>query len=60
MAPEQLVSINPNRPVLKLRLSPRKRVVVAAPGGGGTPPPGGTTENNTRSMQPLGEDHQGL
>ena len=62
VAPEQLGSINPNRPILRLRLSPGKRVVVAAPGGSGTPPPGGATEtqppeegpDHGRSMQPLG------
>ena len=62
VAPEQLASINPNRPILRLKLSPRKRVVAAAPGGGGTPPPGSATETQPpaegpghgRSVQPLG------
>ena len=62
VAPEQLASINPNRPILRLKLSPRKRVVTAAPGGGGTLPPRGATEtqpsmegpSHGRSIQPLG------
>ena len=44
VAPEQLASINPNRPILRLRMSPRKRVVTAGPGGGRTPPPGSATK----------------
>ena len=39
VTPEQLASVNPNRQILRLRLSPRKRVATAAPGGGGSPPP---------------------
>ena len=62
VAPEQLASINPNRPILRLKLSPRKKVVTATPGGGGTPPPGGATETQPleegpghgRSVQPSG------
>ena len=62
VAPEQLASINPNRSILRLRLSPRKRVVAAAPGGGGTPPPRGATKTQPlkkgpghgRPVQPLG------
>ena len=40
--PQQLASVRLDRPVLQLRLMPRKRII--APGGGGTPPPmgGGT------------------
>ena len=38
VTPEQLVSVNPNRPILRLRLSPRKRVAMASPGAGGSPP----------------------
>ena len=44
VTPEQLAGVNPNRPILRLQLSPRKRVALAAPGGGGSPPPGGITE----------------
>ena len=44
VTPEQLASVNPNRPILRLQLSPRKRVAMAAPGGGGSPSLGGTTE----------------
>ena len=43
--PQQLASVRLNRPLLRLRLTPRRRVIAAAPGGGGTPPPlGGGTE----------------
>ena len=45
--PQQLASVGLNRPLLRLRLTPRRRVTTAAPGGGGTPPPpppGGGTE----------------
>ena len=44
VTPEQLSRVNPNRPILRLRLSPRKRVATAAPGGGGSPPAGGITQ----------------
>ena len=45
MDPQQLASVGLNRPLLRLRLTPRRRVTAAAPGGGGTPPPqGGGTE----------------
>ena len=38
--PQQLASVRLDRPLLKLRLMPRRRRVIAtAPGGGGTPPP---------------------
>ena len=43
--PQQLASVRLDRPLLKLRLTPRrKRIIATAPGGGGTPPPmgGGT------------------
>ena len=44
MDPQQLASVGLDRPLLRLRLTPR-RVTAAAPGGGGTPPPqGGGTE----------------
>ena len=36
--PQQLASVGLNRPLLRLRLTPRRRVATAAPGGGGTPP----------------------
>ena len=40
--PQQLASVGLDRPLLKLRLTPRRRRVIAtAPGGGGTPPPAG-------------------
>ena len=44
VTPEQLARVNPNRPVLRLKLSPRKKTATAAPGGGGSPPPGGVTQ----------------
>ena len=38
--PQQLASVRLHRPLLKLRLTPRRRrVMTTAPGGGGTPPP---------------------
>ena len=38
--PQQLASVRLDRPLLKLRLMPRRRRVIAtAPGGGGMPPP---------------------
>ena len=59
VTPEQLSRVNPNRPVLRLRLSPRKRVATAAPGG--SPPPGGITQTGPlegpghgRPVQPSG------
>ena len=40
--PQQLASVRLDRPLLKLRLMPRRRRIIAtAPGGGGTPPPSG-------------------
>ena len=40
--PQQLASVRLDRPLLKLRLTPRRRRVIAtAPGGGGMPPPAG-------------------
>ena len=39
--PQQLASVRLDRPLLKLRLTPRRRVIATAPGGGGTPPPTG-------------------
>ena len=40
--PQQLASVGLDRPLLKLRLMPRrKRIIATAPGGGGTPPPTG-------------------
>ena len=39
--PQQLASVGLDRPLLKLRLTPRRRVIATAPGGGGTPPPMG-------------------
>ena len=41
--PQQLASVRLNRPLLRLRLTPRRRVTTT--GGGGMPPPlGGGTE----------------
>ena len=43
--PQQLASVRLDRPLLRLRLTPRRRILATAPGGGGTPPPaseGGT------------------
>ena len=63
--PQQLASLELNRPLLRLRLTPRKRVITAAPGGGGTPPPpgGGTKivpiqerQNGTEYNQPIEGD----
>ena len=60
--PQQLASVGLDRPLLRLRLTPRRRVTTAAPGGGGTPPPwGGGTEtvplwerqNGTAYNQPV-------
>ena len=39
--PQQLASVRLDKPLLKLRLMPRRRVIATAPGGGGTPPPMG-------------------
>ena len=44
--PQQLASVGLDRPLLRLRLTPRRRVTTTAPGGGGMPPPlGGGTED---------------
>ena len=61
--PQQLASVGLDRPLLKLRLMPRRRIIIAtAPGGGGTPPPagGGTVtvplperQNGTGTNQPI-------
>ena len=58
-----MASVRLDRPLLKLRLTPRRRIIIAtAPGGGGTPPPmgGGTVtvplperQNGTRTNQPI-------
>ena len=37
--PQQLASVRLNTPLLRLRLTPRRRIIATAPGGGGTPPP---------------------
>ena len=62
--PQQLASVRLDRPLLKLRLTPRRRRIIAtAPGGGGTPPPmgGGTVtvplperQDGTGTNQPIG------
>ena len=60
--PQQLASVRLDRPLLRLRLTPRKRKIVTASGGGGTPPPmgGGTVtvplperKNGTGTNQPI-------
>ena len=61
--PQQLASVRLDRPLLRLRLMPRRRRIIAtAPGGGGTPPPmeGGTVtvplperQNGTGTNQPI-------
>ena len=61
--PQQLASVRLDKPLLKLRLMPRRRRIIAtAPGGGGTPPPtgGGTVtvplperRNGTGINQPI-------
>ena len=45
--PQQLALPGLDRPLLRLRLTPRRRVVSAAPGGGGSPPPLGGNQNCT-------------
>ena len=59
--PQQLASVRLDRPLLRLRLTPR-RIIATAPGGGGTPPPmgGGTVtvplherQNGTGTNQPI-------
>ena len=37
--PQQLASVGLDKPLLKLSLTPRRRVIATAPGGGGKPPP---------------------
>ena len=34
--PQQLASVRLDRPLLWLRLTPRRRIIATAPGGGGT------------------------
>ena len=60
--PQQLASVGLDRPLLRLRLTPRRRVTTAAPGGGGMPLPlgGGTgtvplweRQNGTGFNQPV-------
>ena len=60
--PQQLASVGLDRPLLKLRLMPRRRIIATAPGGGGTPPPmgGGTVtvplperQNGMGTNQPI-------
>ena len=60
---QQLASVRLDRPLLKLRLMPRRRKIIATPlDGGGTPPPaeGGTVtvplperQNGTETNQPI-------
>ena len=60
--PQQLASVRLDKPLLKLRLMPRRRRIATAPDGGGTPPPmgGGTVtvplpkrQNGTGINQPI-------
>ena len=60
--PQQLASVGLDRPLLRLRLMPRRRIIATAPGGGGKPPPmgGGTLtvplherQNGTGPIQPI-------
>ena len=60
--PQQLASVRLDRPLLRLRLMPRRRIIATAPGGGGTQPPmgGGTVtvplperQNGTGTNQPI-------
>ena len=60
--PQQLASVGLDRPLLRLRLMPRRRIIATAPGGGGTPPPmgGGAVtvplperQNGTGTNQPI-------
>ena len=60
--PQQLASVRLDRPLLRLRLTPGRRIIATAPSGGGTPPPlgGGTVtvplherQNGTGSNQPI-------
>ena len=54
--PQQLALVGLDRPLLRLRLTPRRRVATAAPGGVGMPPPlGGETET-----VPLQERQNGI
>ena len=54
--PQQLASVGLDRPLLRLRLTPRRRVTAAAPDGSGMPPPlGGGTET-----VPLWEKQNGI
>ena len=59
--PQQLASVRLDRPLLRLRLTPRRRIIATASGRSGTPPPsGGRTvtvplherQNGTRYNQP--------
>ena len=59
---QQLASVRLDRPLLRLRLTPRRRIIATAPGGGGTLPPlgGGTVtvplherQNGTGTNQPI-------
>ena len=60
--PQQLASVRLDRPLLRLRLMPRRRIIATAPGGGGTPPPMGggivtvplpERQNGTGTNQPI-------
>ena len=60
--PQQMASVGLDRPLLRLRLMPRRRIIATAPGGDGTPPPmgGGTVtvplpegQNGTGTNQPI-------
>ena len=58
--PQQLTSVGFDRPLLRLRLTPRRRMITTAPGGGGMPSPLGTEtvplperQNGTEYNQPV-------
>ena len=60
--PQQLASVGLDRPLLRLRLMPRSKIIATAPGGDGSPPPmgGGTVTvplperpNGTGTNQPI-------
>ena len=60
--PQQLASVGLDRPLLKLRLMPRRRIIATAPGGGGMLPPMGggimtvplpERQNGTGPNQPI-------
>ena len=60
--PQQLASVRLDRPLLRLRLMPRRRIIATAPGGGWKEPPAGRgtvtvplreRQNGTGTNQPI-------